>query len=132
MFLFRIHNKIISFYCGVSSFWRSGIAISRTFALSPGENKYLKRRIPPLQGRQYEQDISHIFQLTEQAAKADGFDPTSTTYDPRFQSFSWRLQALIVQDPFIPTYVSFRCIASISSENLMAICKLESRRVSLS
>ena len=52
--------------------------------------------------------MARIFDSTEKMAIADhGFNPTLTEYDPRIQSFSWRLHALIVQDPFIPTYVSF-------------------------
>jgi hypothetical protein len=97
----------------VSSFWRNGSAISKTFALSVGQNKYLKRQMSPLKDRSYDEELAHIFETTEQEAMADGFDPTLTKYDPRWQSFSWRLQALIVQDPFVPTYVSFTNMTSV-------------------
>lgn len=101
---FRVCNPNTNFLYSCPSFWRNGAPIAHTYALSVGENKYLRRRLPLLRNR--EADIATTFKLMEQKAIADGFDPTSTKYDPQWQSFPWQLQALVVQDPFIPTYVS--------------------------
>ena len=98
-------TETINLLC-VCSFWRNGLPISRTFALSVGQNKYLRRHLPPLKDRQYEEEVPRILAMSEKTAN---IDPTATTYDPRWQSLSWRLQPLVVQDPFIPTYASICC-----------------------
>jgi hypothetical protein len=102
-------------YVRACSFWRNGLPIAKTYALSVGQNKYLKRQQPLLKSIQREQEIRSILKTSETTAKQEGFDPAATTYDPRWQPFSWPLQALVVQDPFIPTYVSIGRVTLIYS-----------------
>jgi hypothetical protein len=88
------------------SFWRNGMPISRTYAISVGQNKYLKRQLGLMSNRGLDREISYILKISEELLKGQGFDPAATTYDPKWQPIPWHLQPLVVQDPFIPTYVS--------------------------
>ncbi|KIM76912.1 hypothetical protein PILCRDRAFT_635000 [Piloderma croceum F 1598] len=97
------------------SFWRNGLPIAKTFALSVGHNKYLKRQLPPLRNTELENEIPYILNSSEKLIQDQGFDPAATTYDPRWQPISWPLQPLVVQDPFIPTYVSIDRVTLIYS-----------------
>jgi hypothetical protein len=126
---FHVSNPNTNFLYPYRSFWRNGAPIAHTYALSVGENKYLKRRLPLLRNR--EADIAATFKMMEQKAIADGFDPTSTKYDPQWHPFSWQLQTLVVQDPFIPTYVSLALLSRFI-ECQIALCGLESCRICLS
>lgn len=92
-------------------FWRIGITVSATFALSVGQNKYLKRQHPPLKDRQREQVNPRIFHNIERATQqVYKFDYKSPTFNPAMHPLTWPWQALVVQDPFITTYVSLDCL----------------------
>lgn len=94
-----------------TSFWRAGMTIARTYALSVGQNKYLTRQLAPLKDRQREKDISAIFLALEQSSKGiRGFDYNSANYNPAIHPLAWPLHSLVVQDPFVPTYVSTTAI----------------------
>jgi hypothetical protein len=100
------HNRDNRIDVCMYSFWRNGMTISRLYALSVGRNKYLRRQIAPARNTPRGEEASTIPDLTEKAAIHKGFDLTRSGYDPNIQPLAWRLQPLIVQDPFIPTYAS--------------------------
>jgi len=89
--------------------------IAKSFALSVGQNKYLRRQMMAPRDERLDQELSRILKITERTVTARGFNPAATAYDPRWQPFSWRLQPLVVQDPFIPTYVSIDRVTLIYS-----------------
>ena len=72
-----------------SSFWRAATANARKFVLSVRENKYLPRQ--HVTG-QWKEPVTYSNRLST---------PDSIAYEPR----SWQFDRLVVQDPFITTYV---------------------------
>ena len=86
--------------------WKSAHLISSTYILSAGSSKYLARQVPLLRESQRERDLPEVFAGLEAKAKEiAGYDPAKEGFDEGVQNVGWGMQQLVVQDPFLPTYV---------------------------
>ena len=86
--------------------WKSAHLISSTYILSAGSSKYLARQVPLLRESEREKDLPEVFAGLEAKAKEGaGYDPAKEGFDEEVQNIGWGMQQLVVQDPFLPTYV---------------------------
>lgn len=87
--------------------WKSAPLISGTYILSPGSSKYLARQLPLSNNSARERlSLPELFARLEAGARNKwGYDATKKEFDQGVQNVGWGLQQLVVQDPFLPTYV---------------------------